>query len=106
MAGGGPKSVSSADSGVALPGGAGPPREDSPHPIRLSATRALQAVRTADDVEHDLVRTGTDPIQAHVAPDPLDSVLLHVAGAAVDLDALVRSEEHTSELQSHVNLVC
>src|SRR5436190_9003631 len=89
MAGGGPKSVSSADSGVALPGGAGPPREDSPHPIRLRATSALQAVRTADDVEHDLVRTGTDPIQAHVAPDPLDSVLLHVAGAAVDLDALV-----------------
>jgi hypothetical protein len=29
------------------------------------------------------------PVQAHVAPDALDAVLLHVARAAVDLDALV-----------------
>ena len=32
---------------------------------------------------------GADPVEAHVAPDALDAVLLHVAGAAVDLDALV-----------------
>src|SRR5439155_10730789 len=49
----------------------------------------LEAIRPPDDVEHDLVGAGADPVQAHVAPDALDAVLLHVAGAAVDLDALV-----------------
>src|SRR4051812_43514099 len=49
----------------------------------------LQPVRAPDDVEHDLVRARADPVQAHVAPHALDAVLLHVARAAVDLDALV-----------------
>src|SRR5262249_50887210 len=49
----------------------------------------LEPVRAADDVEHDLVGARADPVQAHVAPHALDAVLLHVAGAAVDLDALV-----------------
>src|SRR3954453_15028205 len=49
----------------------------------------LEAIRPADDVEHDLVRAGADAVQAHVAPHALDAVLLHVAPAAVDLDALV-----------------
>ena len=32
----------------------------------------LQPVRTADHVEHDLVRPGADPVQAQVAPRALD----------------------------------
>src|SRR5205807_2932951 len=63
-------------------------------PTRVAAPKAtraggLQAVRAADHVEHDLVRARADPVEAHVAPRALDSVLLHVSGAAVDLDALV-----------------
>src|SRR3954453_21425106 len=48
-----------------------------------------EAVAPADHVEHDLVRTRADSVQAEIAPRAFDSVLLHVAGAAVDLDALV-----------------
>src|SRR3954469_18549758 len=48
-----------------------------------------EAVAAADHVEHDLVGAGPDAVEPHVAPDPLDAVLLHVAGTAVDLDALV-----------------
>src|SRR3954447_20938946 len=54
-----------------------------------SAAAALNAVRPANDVEHDLVGPRTDAIQAHVTPDALHSVLLHVSGAAVNLDALI-----------------
>jgi hypothetical protein len=49
----------------------------------------LQAVGAADHLEHDLVGPGADPVQPQVAPGALDPVLLHVAVAAVDLDALV-----------------
>src|SRR3954451_3967137 len=49
----------------------------------------LEAIGPSDDVEHDLVGARADAVQAHVAPDALDPVLLHVARAAVDLDALV-----------------
>src|SRR3954464_15331524 len=49
----------------------------------------LNPVRPPDDLEHDLVGAGADAVEAHVAPDPLDAVLGHVAGATVDLDALV-----------------
>src|SRR5829696_1220653 len=48
-----------------------------------------EAVGLANDLEHDLVGAGADPVQAQVAPHALDVVLLHVARAAVDLDALV-----------------
>src|ERR1700709_940000 len=51
--------------------------------------RRLQPVRAAAPVEHDLVGPGADAVEAQVAPGPLDAVFLHVAGAAVDLDALV-----------------
>src|SRR3954453_6911010 len=57
------------------------------HPRTGSAT--LQPVRPPDDVEHDLVGSGPDPVQPEVAPGALDAVLAHVAGAAVDLQALV-----------------
>src|SRR5437764_3522464 len=50
---------------------------------------ASQPVRPPDHVEHYLVGPGSDPVQPQVAPGALDAVLLHVAGAAVDLDALV-----------------
>src|SRR3954453_14963576 len=48
-----------------------------------------EAVAPADHVEHDLVRTRADSVQGEIAPRAFDSVLLHVAGAAVYLDALV-----------------
>jgi Bacterial regulatory proteins, lacI family len=51
--------------------------------------RCSQTVRAPDHVQHDLVGAGADPVQAQVAPHALDPVLLHVAGAAVDLQALV-----------------
>src|SRR5215213_7611467 len=50
----------------------------------------LQAIAPPDDVEHDLVRPRADAVEPQVPPRALDAVLLHVAGAAVDLDALVR----------------
>src|SRR3954471_7119064 len=50
---------------------------------------SLQAIAPPDHVEHDLVGARADAVEPHVAPDALDAVLLHVARAAVDLDALV-----------------
>src|SRR4051812_10427128 len=48
-------------------------------------------------VEPGQSRRGRQPLQASIAHDAAD----HGASWAID-----RSEEHTSELQSHVNLVC
>src|SRR5438477_7782669 len=48
----------------------------------------------------------------HAVPMPPGSFMVHPAraphwdGSATDETVIVRSEEHTSELQSHVNLVC
>ena len=56
----------------------------------VAAQPGLQPVAAADHLEHDLVGAGADPVQAAVAVGALDLVLLHVAVAAVDLDALVR----------------
>src|SRR5204863_1947380 len=53
------------------------------------AANPLQAVRPADDVEHDLVGAGADPVQAHVAVGAFNLVLLHVAVATEDLHAFV-----------------
>src|SRR4051812_32026554 len=75
---------------VTPPDGTSGPRERFSNPALSSLRASLQAVRAADHVEHDLVGAGADPVEPHVAPDPLDAVLLHVAGAAVDLNALVR----------------
>src|SRR5215218_2009794 len=55
-----------------------------------SRSERSEPVGAADDVQHDLVRAGADAIEPKVAPRPLDAVLLHVAGPAVDLEALVR----------------
>src|SRR5439155_22373979 len=77
------------------PGGGRPRQTCSPGPRRAvpgtpaPALFTLQPVRAPDDVEHDLVGAGADAVESHVAPDALDPVLLHVARAAVDLDALV-----------------
>src|SRR5215208_5416105 len=49
----------------------------------------LEPVAAPDDVEHDLVGPGADPVEPHVAPRALDPVLAHVASPAVDLEALV-----------------
>src|SRR3954469_3758205 len=56
---------------------------------RASKGGGSEAEGLANDLEHDLVGAGADPVQAQVAPHALDVVLLHVAGSAVDLDALV-----------------
>src|SRR3954447_12042938 len=69
--------ASNGDTGFALP------------PPKLGPRATLQAVRAPDDIEHDLVGAGADAVEPQVAPDALDAVLLHVAGAAVDLQALV-----------------
>src|SRR5579875_2660369 len=49
----------------------------------------LQPVGAADHIEHDLVGSRSDAVEAQIPPHALDSVLLHVPVAAVDLDALV-----------------
>src|SRR3954451_10100168 len=49
----------------------------------------LEPVRAAARAEHDLVCAGPDAVEPQVAPRALDAVLLHVARAAMDLDALV-----------------
>src|SRR5690349_20956870 len=67
------------------PGGACRPATGS----LWSLPARLQPVRAPDDLEHDLVRARADAVEAQVAPGALDPVLLHVAGAAVDLQALV-----------------
>src|ERR1022692_4889161 len=54
-----------------------------------NALRLLQPVRPPDHVQHDLVSPRADAVQSRIPPGPLDAVLLHVAGAAVDLNALV-----------------
>src|SRR5438034_3493578 len=55
----------------------------------LPVSPRLQPVGAADHLEHDLVGTGADPVQARVAPRALDAVLLHVARASVYLKALI-----------------
>src|ERR1700759_1002554 len=69
-------------------------RKPGPSPRSSSVATAypspsLDAIATTDHVEHDLVGARADAVQAHVPPAALAAVLLHVAGAAVDLDALV-----------------
>src|SRR4051812_11573119 len=66
-----------------------PARSMSWAPYPATSDQRLDPVRAPDHVEHDLVGARPDPVQAHIAPHALDSVFLHVAGAAVDLNALV-----------------
>src|SRR6266480_5186296 len=63
-----------------------------PHPLRKQ-----DAVEVIDLVLHD---TGVKPLHR-----PVDRRAVRIE-AAVAQAAEPRSEEHTSELQSHVNLVC
>src|SRR6185436_19288192 len=58
-------------------------------PPRARALAPSEAVRASDHLEHDLVRSRADAVQAHVAPGSLHVVLLHVAVATVDLNCLV-----------------
>src|SRR5690242_21092970 len=54
----------------------------------------------AQGVGAEAATQGTNAGQASQGPRPLD------AAVGERLDLTIRSEEHTSELQSHVNLVC
>src|SRR5438105_8485725 len=73
--------------------GSRPPGAQTPTKGRLgwSAGRRSdrsEAVRTTDDLAHDLGRTATDRPQARVAPRPLHRVLHHVAVPPVQPDRL------------------
>src|SRR5262249_37611960 len=56
-------------------------------------SRSSQPHRLADDLLHDLVGAAPDWAEAGVADGALDSVLAHVAVAAVDLEGLVGDAE-------------
>src|SRR3954452_2287104 len=66
-----------------------PPASEARAARRAAREAVSEPVRAPDEIEHDLVRAGPDAVETQVAPDSLDPVLAHVAGAAVDLDALV-----------------
>src|SRR5579875_704825 len=70
--------------------GAGPPDGVlTCTPATYPHSPPLQPVGAADHIEHDLVGSRSDAVEAQIPPHALDSVLLHVPVAAVDLDALV-----------------
>src|SRR3712207_7184617 len=66
---------------------------------RVVTHRVIEVQRTADGTV--AVRTQGD---ANDAPDPWTAVL--TGDTAYEMQAVVRSEEHTSELQSRQYLVC
>src|SRR5690242_21112222 len=49
---------------------------------------------------------GSDRGHRRLAPALLDDAAVEEVDRAVGVRGVARSEEHTSELQSHVNLVC
>ena len=83
---------------------------DSAFPIGLFAfSHGLETL-----IQDGAIRS-VDSLEAHVRDwvgwvvGPGDAVFVAAAyrsGSVGDLDTLLRSEEHTSELQSHLNLVC
>src|SRR5260370_29209130 len=64
--------------------------------VRIDASGRLAALHRASDVRADPARAGRRAVS-----DPGGPGSLAAAG-----DRRERSEEHTSELQSHLNLVC
>src|SRR5947207_11787029 len=80
-----------------------------PRPILFPYTTLFRSVRSA---RHPDIGRGI----AAVTPGVLEQVADHAPqqrrvaardrGVALDLDVVTRSEEHTSELQSHSDLVC
>src|SRR5260221_5311447 len=70
------------------------------HAARLR--RVLQLDRVADAAQteppHDRRLAALEPDRAHLQA--------HLHGAALAIRSFIRSEEHTSELQSHSDLVC
>src|SRR5207248_8072930 len=70
--------------------------------------RAVAGGRPADDLPCPrLVRVEVEPIEVEEADmGVLVLVIGRVTGVIDDLDRSIRSEEHTSELQSPYDLVC
>src|SRR5271166_1736851 len=71
---------------------AGRPKRERAAPAGEPAG-ALQSERAPEDLAHDLVAAAADRPQARVAGGALDEVLAHVAGAAMDLQAVVHQLE-------------
>src|SRR5690242_21397457 len=67
-----------------------------------AAARVFQLSWPAPPCFHSLCRKQG----SHVPPLPPGPVLRQALSAVPPLQPAARSEEHTSELQSHVNLVC
>src|SRR5947209_20625944 len=63
------------------------PRTDST--LTDDNASVLQAERAPEDLLHDLVGAAADRPEPRVSRRPLDAVLGHVSGAAVDLEAPV-----------------
>src|SRR5436189_3442265 len=72
-------------------------------------TLSLHDALPISDVEGGEAEKVRDALRRHVLQGPIQSqqgVLQHVVGFFPAADARVRSEEHTSELQSPMYLVC
>src|SRR5438132_11453651 len=75
-----------------------PPRSTLfPYTTLFRSYRSRRGDEAIADAAHRLQEQWIGRVALDLAPQPVD---LHVDGA------LVRSEEHTSELQSHSDLVC
>src|SRR5258706_6009546 len=64
-------------------------RSDVNGPLISTSLASVQTKTAADDLLHDLGRAGIDAADARVGIETADFVLIHVAGAAVQLQAFV-----------------
>src|SRR5690606_41570709 len=79
--------------------------EELPFRMACLAQQGLQSVDVSDPVDGTLTLT-QGAISANGLPASLLSELLVIARGSAGNPPVVRSEEHTSELQSRENLVC
>src|SRR5690554_7560852 len=66
---------------------------EEPPDVWLAAQGSEQFAR--NDVALDFARAFPDPLDAGVAPDAFQGQFVHQPHAAMDLNRLIRSEEHT-----------
>src|SRR5690606_41626796 len=77
------------------------------HQLRQHFLPDLSAIALTHDLRRDLPRTkALDPDRAAYFPKPRLDLFFDALGRQLDAHAALRSEEHTSELQSRENLVC
>src|SRR5690242_20915841 len=73
------------------------------------ASAAFAQERTLDEIKAEAVKRAENGMYPLIGLDPADVKEAFASIKSSDYDewaASFRSEEHTSELQSHVNLVC